>query len=382
MDTQAESNNEPQMSMAEEATKLMEESAAELAAGNEPAPAKAADPVPAETPAPDAEVPAQEAPETPAQTEEAPAADPDKGQQPEDTPANTENDLLAGLKSLNNEEREALAKLPAEAQAPVVDFIKRREADMERGFQKKTMDIADLRRDYQPLQDMFKPHMDQLRQMGATPFTYIKRLTDLDQMASNNPDGYVDFILDNLNIDKTKLIERLGGKTKSDEPDDFWGVDAPAAPQAPAPAQQPQATPQPAPQQPQQQMSFANTANQVDNPALAQVQEFQNAMENGVLKHPHFNMVRQDMAALANVYPGDDLSELYRKACLGRSLIAEAPPSLPAAQGDEFEAARKAAARAQTASSVASSEPAAPTAPNFDDMSSAEIFEHFAQGGR
>lgn len=379
MDTQAQNNDEPQMSIAEEATKLMEESAAELAAGNEPAPAKEADPAPAETPAPAAEVPAQETPATPAQTEETPAADPDKGQQPEDTPTNTEVDPLAGLKSLNNEEREALAKLPADAQAPVVDFIKRREADMERGFQKKTMDIADLRRDYQPLQDMFKPHMDQLRQMGATPFTYIKRLTDLDQMAASNPDGYVDYILDNLKIDKTKLIERLGGKVKSDDDDDYWNLDTP---QTPAPAPQAQAAPQPAPQQPQPQMSFANTANQVDNPALAQVQEFQNAMENGVLKHPHFNMVRQDMAALANVYPGDDLSELYRKACLGRSLIAEAPPSLPAPQGDEFEAARKAAARAQTASSVASSEPAAPTAPNFDDMSSAEIFEHFAQGGR
>jgi hypothetical protein len=352
----------PQMSMAEEAAQLMEESAKELSGEGEGDDGENSDPAPKdEAPTEADQAPEAEKPETPDAENE-----PDESQQQSDggESAGSEPDEL---KSLNAEERELFAAMPAEAQALASAFMRRREGDMERGFVKKTQAIADLRRDFQPMQDFFAPHRDELRTAGLTPFTYMKRLHDLDQMASQDPNAYAEYMLTNLPIDKAKILAFLGGQEKTAEDDGLWGEPDPQP--APAPAAQPAPAPAPQPQ--------------VANPSVLAVNEFMSAVDqNGVLLHPYFAQVRQDMADLATVYSEDNLPALYEKACLARGLIAGPAPSLPAKQGDEFDEARKKVAKAQTASSVASSDPTAPTPPNFDNMSSAQMIEYFATGGK
>lgn len=387
--------------------KMMQEAAEELGATDDDAPAasEAEDTLEAASgddslaspegddtaPAADADDEAEEKPnaaetgkETPTD-DKAPKAD-EKAEDGEDKAEDKDDEDKGWKISLNADERAEFDALPPEAQAAAGKFLERREGDMERAFQRKTQDVAELRRDFQPLHDMMKPHRDAMARANHTPFTYLKELISLDQMATNNPVGYIEHAVKMLKIDKADLAAKLGlsaapAQAGEDE-DDFWGNGQ---------AQQQQPVQQPAPAaNPQQQQQTANTSQNADvDPALVQqVQEFASAVdERGVLKHPHFSTVRADMAQLAPIYPEDSLADLYAKACIGRRLAPmqadPVPQPQPAAQPgeDRTQRARAAANKAMVAQKVTTSTPAANNPPNFAEMDTADILKYHVENG-
>jgi hypothetical protein len=318
------------------------------------------------------EVPAEPAPEPEAQTpaepqepsQEAQAEEPAQAQE-EVQPQPEQPDTL-GLQSMNAEERTQFEALPPDAQAAASAFLQRREQDMVRQFNKKLSDVSSLKTDFGPVSEMFEPFRDQLKRNNMTPFAYIKGLADMDRFASQDPLGYMEHVAKVLNVDKQQLADRLGLAPKEDDPFsdplDIAGDQASTQPQAQPPAQ-----PQPA--QP--------------SPEVLEVQQFANEMVNGVILRPHFNTVWRDMSYMADFNQNASLQQLYEQACQMHGLENPAHPAPPAEpQAANFDAAKEKIARAQTASKVASSAPAAPQAPDFSKMDTAEMLQYFAEQGQ
>lgn len=315
--------------------------------------------------------------ETPAEQEQAPEGQPeaqeaepapapseaDEAQEgPEEGQGEPENDLLS-LPSMNAEERAQFDALTPEAQAAASAFLQRREQDMVGQFNKKMQSVANLQTDFGPVAQMLEPFRDQLKQTGMSPFVYIKNLADMDRFATQDPLGYMEHVAKSLNVDKQQLAQRLG---LVNEGDDWFSSETP----------QQQA-------QPEQQPNPAQFQPAAQSPEVLEVQAFASEMVDGVILRPHFNAVANDMAALAEFNPDDDLDALYSKACQLHGLVNPARPAPPAdPQAANFAAAKQKVARAQTASKVASSTPATPEAPNFDEMNTAQMLEHFATHGQ
>lgn len=350
-------NNEENLTvdLAEEAAAAMAEAMGEAEATQETEEPQAQEPAsePATEEAPEAEQAAT--PEVP-ETQDAPQEEADTA------PEEPEQDTI-GLPSMNAEERAQFEALTPEAQAAASAFLERREKDMVRHFKSKTKDAAALQTDFGPVAQMFEPFREQLKQTGMSPFVYIKNLADMDRFATQDPLGYMEHVAKSLNVDKQQLAQRLG--LTSEENDWF-------SPENPQQQAQPQQQPNPAQPQPAAQ-----------SPEVLEVQAFASEMVDGVILHPHFQAVANDMAALAEFNPDDDLGALYTKACQLHGLVNPARPSSPVnQQAAGFAAAKQKVARAQTASKVASSAPATPEAPNFDEMSTDQIFEHFVTHGQ
>lgn len=350
-DTNTEVETEDDKSFAETAAEMMEQSAKELSGEADPAEAEEAAPTGDDTPA------ATAGDDTPA----APAGDEDEAADQGSTEAGSDEGLK--VPSLNQEERATLDAMPPESRAIAEGFMQRREADMERHFQKRMGEMSSLRTTYEPVAKMFAPHRERLKAAGMSEFGYISKLAEMDQFASRDPLGYMEYVANSLKVDKAQLAQRLGLSSADDDP--FSDPQDQQQQQAQQPQPQPQQAPQPA-----------------SDPVVAQVRQFAAEMVDGVILHPHFDAVSQDMAALATYNPEDDLGQLYEKACLLHGLQNPKRPSPPASQqADDFAAAKQKVARAQAAASVASSSPAAATPPDFSKMSTADMVRHFAETG-
>src|SRR5579864_9218930 len=72
------------------------------------------------------------------------------------------------------------------------EFLLRRHASMESEFTKRNQEIVDLRKDFEPVQKLFAPYVDVLKQKGLTPHTVIQRWADVETKLANG--GGIDII--------------------------------------------------------------------------------------------------------------------------------------------------------------------------------------------
>jgi hypothetical protein len=90
-------------------------------------------------------------------------------------------------------------------------FLLRRHRAMEADYTKKVEAIADLRKEYDPVQQMFAPYVDVLKQKGLTPQTVIRRWSEVETALANGRGiDIISGIITGYGIDKAALGKALG----------------------------------------------------------------------------------------------------------------------------------------------------------------------------
>ncbi|MFK7943365.1 MAG: hypothetical protein AB8B85_10710 [Paracoccaceae bacterium] len=289
--------------------------------------------------------------------------------------------------SMTAEEKAAFEQLPPNMK----QFVSRRETQRDQHLNSRMQDTAALRNDFEPVQAMFEPYRDKLKETGLTPADYIHQLVNMDMMASADPLGYVAHIVGRLQIDPRHVAAKLGIK-------DTFGFDDAALPPPPAARPVPQL---PNPAQIAQDRELNRLRAESPNSPESQLQAFTSAVNaDGSLMYPHVNILANEMAKEPVAEIG--LDQAYRNVAQKHGLPlpvshpaqvlqpqqAAAPQPHPApapapSQEDTIAAAKAKVAKARRASGVAPSTPASPpTPPDTSQMTTAQLLEHnFAQMG-
>jgi len=220
----------------------------------------------------------------------------------------------------------AMFKLqPPDAQA----FLLRRYKDMEAGFTKKSEALASLQKEFGPIDEMFKPHLETLKAKGLTPAATIRAWANVETALANGRG--VDVIagmIKGYNIDKAQLAQALGfTSTGTAQP-----ATEPAKTDQAAAGAQPIALPPELATELQQlrarldaqdsekRNATIRTAQEREAAVEADITKFKSeANEAGELKHPFYEEVEPAMVALASSYvaskqPIPPLAELYETA--------------------------------------------------------------------
>lgn len=278
---------------------------------------------------------------------------------PEPVEAKTE---LEAPSNWSKARKEQFAEQPEGAKQFILDRHKEMEAD----YTRKTTEIADFKREYGTIDNLFTPYRDQMRQAGYTPATVVQAWFSAEQ-ALMNPATRVQAMRDLATNYKVDLSE-LGG-TRATAP----AVD-PNDPEAAARAQLEEIlTPYVTPLRKQieelngkltQQEQFRNQVtqsqrNDVQTRVLNEIQSFANAADaKGILAHPYFNDVENDMAFMAAGYqqmnqPVPSLEDLYQRAVRANPATYERLQASQRviAENSAKEAARTKAANAKRAGS-------------------------------
>lgn len=264
-----------------------------------------------------------------------------------------------------------------EAQAFILDRFKAMEGD----YTRKTQEIANFKKEYGPVDEMFAPHKDVLRQKGFTPRSLIEAWANVETRLAAGPDSAVDVIkglVSGYNIPAAKIAAALG----------LTG----SAAQQSQPAQQPAAVengqivalpPELAAElkalreqvtgvtswKSQQEQNAANMRRaqelQQEQAVETQVNEFRNSRDDkGNLLHPHMAEVEGMMTALANAalaskQPVPSLTELYETAIYAHPGVRQKVLTAERQQ-EEIKRADEARAKAASARKAGSSVTGAP----------------------
>lgn len=252
-------------------------------------------------------------------------------------------------------DKEVFSKAPKDVQ----EWAIRRDKELQADYTRKTQEIAQFRREYEPVDQLFEPYKDQLRAQGDSPAQVIERYIAMEQFVERDPVNAFRWLANRYNVDLSTL-------TQSQEPAD--------------------------PQIQALQSELSNLRAQVTQREQLTTQEQQNTLvqqiqslaeekdANGNLVRPHFNEVMDDMARLARAEQAagrvPDVKSLYETAVWANPSIRE--KMLTAQQQSEQkkrdEAARAKAAAAKKAAKSVSGSPAGP-APSSEDIGLREQLE-------
>lgn len=211
----------------------------------------------------------------------------------------------------SKEDKDHFVKIDRKSQ----QFLLDREKAMEADYTRKTQEISALRRDYEPVDKLFSPYRDQMRQSGQTPHSLIEGWVNVEQaLMGGKGIDVIKGIIQGYKIDPQALMAALNG-------------------QAPAPQEGQQPQPQPAQLPPEvlQKLSMVDQFKSrfdAEDKARAdaeiakvsnEIEDFKSAKDSqGNALHPHFDELEQDMAVLAQVVRAQGktptLQDLYEKA--------------------------------------------------------------------
>ena len=91
------------------------------------------------------------------------------------------------------------------------DFLLRRHRQMEADYTKKIAPLADLKKEYEPIQQMFAPHLDVLKAKGLTPAATIRAWANVETALANGRGvDIVAGMIKSYNIDKGAVARVLG----------------------------------------------------------------------------------------------------------------------------------------------------------------------------
>lgn len=306
-----------------------------------------------ETPA--KEEPAETVSEEAKEPEEAKAAQPEEKEEKEEKP---EDKTPAALKAWKRADREMFEELPEHAQ----EFLLRRHKEMESDYHKKLTAISELKKEYEPVNEMFKPYADVMRQKGFTPRTLIEAWANVEKRLMQGEGPAIQVIhglMQGYGVRPENLIRSLGIQI-GQQPQ-------PSEQQPPQPQQQQLQLP---PQLLQelnmlrervnylstgQQQTFQAAQTAAAQRAEAAAQQFRDAKDaQGNLLYPYVADVEHDMLAMANALkaanqPIPPIEDLYERAVWAnpstRARLRTAEKQAAEAKRIEQEKAKAAAAK-------------------------------------
>lgn len=211
----------------------------------------------------------------------------------------------------SKEDKEHFGKLDRESQR----FLLNREKAIEADYTRKTQEIAAFRKDYEPVEKLFSPYRDQMRQSGQTPLSLIEGWSNVEKaLMGGKGIDVIKGIIQGYKIDPQQLMAALSGRQST-----------------PQEGQQPQAQAVQLPPEVLQKLSMVDqfaSRFAADDKARADaeiakvsqsIEDFKSAKDGqGNALHPHFDELEQDMAVLAQVVRAQGkapaLQDLYEKA--------------------------------------------------------------------
>lgn len=225
-----------------------------------------------------------------------PDAKPDteaKVESPVDQKPETKPDDPPALANWKVADKELLRKQPAEVQ----EFMLRRQSEMDAEFTRKTQTVAQLRREYEPVQQLFTPYTEAMVAQGYTPAKLVSAWMDVEKglMEGRGP-SIIKSIVENYKIDRAALARELGIAPSGAPPDPNSSQPIALPPeyqQKFARVEQFIAHSE-AERQAQAQQAFDDRASRV----MTDIDQFRSMKgPNGVVLHPHFADVEDDMTA-------------------------------------------------------------------------------------
>ena len=246
-------------------------------------------------------------------------------------------------------ERESFKKLPAEAQKIVLDHQKNMDAD----YTRKTQAIAALKNEYEPVDKLFEPYKEQMRQKGFTPRTLIEAWSNVEQRLMKEPIEVIAGLVNGYKVDQAKLAARLGIKSaplaEGEEPAPTFEL--PPEVQAKL-ARLDQIEQQVSGLTNQERIRKEQATAAGEARVMNEIEQFKSAKDDkGNLLSPHFEEVEEKMSHLALAakqagQPIPPLKELYETAVWATPSTRE---KLRTAETQQAEQKRKDEARAKAA---------------------------------
>lgn len=257
-------------------------------------------------------------------------------------------------------DKERFAEWPEPAQKQFLERFKAQEAD----YTRKTMEVAELKREYAPVDEMFAPYKQQLRQQGRTPSSIIRDWANAEA-ALSNPNTRENAILGiarGYGVDLAKLAgaqqsqphaQAFADPANMSEKEQLDALLNPYIKQALTPYEQQVRLLQ---EQLVQAQQFQNNSvqqqrQQVLHSVVNEVEAFANAKDSqGTPLHPYFRDVENDMAAMMAGYanmgrPVPNMEDLYQQAVRANPSTYE---RLTAQQKNAADMARTQEARAKS----------------------------------
>lgn len=247
-------------------------------------------------------------------------------------------------------DKELFKKLPPDAQKIVID----RQKEMDADYTRKTQAIAAFKSRYDPVDKIFEPHREVMKQKGFTEASLVAAWSNVEQRLVKEPIEVIAGLVNGYKVDPAKLAARLGIKS------------APAAEGEEAPAPVIQLPPDVQAKlarldQIEQQVSGLTNQERIrkeqataagEARVMNEIEQFKSAKDDkGNLSHPHFEEVEAQMShlALAAKQAGQSLpplKELYETAVWANPSTRE---KLRTADTQQAEQKRKDEARAKAA---------------------------------
>lgn len=279
-----------------------------------------------------------EAPEAKAEPAEKPEAEAKPEEKAEEKPLAP--DFQKALASWKQADQAMFKAQTPEAQS----FIMRRYKEMTADYTKKLQDVSRLKTEYEPVDKMFEPHRDVMKQKGFTPASLVESWANVEKKLASGEQGALEVItglVRGYGLHPTKVAQALGFQ----DPQSAQRAQLAQPPQGDAaPQQYAQLPPEVVARlqkldQMEQKLNGLSEAQEAaasaakaaaGDRAMQQIEEFKGATDDkGTLLRPYFEDVEQDMVRLANVALANGqsvppLQELYETAVWANPSTREA----------------------------------------------------------
>lgn len=253
-----------------------------------------------------------------------------------------------------------------EVQAFVLDRFKAMEGD----YTRKTQEVAHLKKEYGPVEDMFAPHRAAMQAKGFSPRSLIEAWANVEVKLAQGPDSAVDVIkglVGGYNIPRDKLAAALGISAQAPAPQQTQDGQQPTAVENGQQVALPPAVEAELRALREQVGNFGQKFQTIEqreaNAARAReiaegeavqnkVNQFKSAQDDkGNLQHPHFEEVESLMTTIAQGYVASkqavpELKDLYEMAVHASPSVRE---KVLTAQKQQEEARRTEEAKAKAA---------------------------------
>ncbi len=255
-----------------------------------------------------------------------------------------EDKHAALLKPWKAVDQEMFKKLAPDAQ----EFLSRRYKEMEGDYTKKLQANSRLRTEYEPVDKMFEPHREVMKQKGFTPAGLIEAWSNVEKKLNQGPEdaaGVIAGLIRGYNVPGPVLAKALGiappahpaPQTNGAAPDNPQTNDAAAFAQMPRELQQLLGEVGQIKQTihgltTEREASISRAKQLAQEDAQRSIDNFKSEKDKeGTLLRPHYDDVEGDMLALANAaiaskQPVPALSELYEKAVWANPATSRATP--------------------------------------------------------
>ncbi|MHB8272823.1 hypothetical protein [Bradyrhizobium sp.] len=264
-------------------------------------------------------------------------------------------------------DKDKFKALPAEGKAFVLDRFKAMEGD----YTRKTQEVAHLKKEYGPVDELFAPHKEAMRTKGFTPRSLIEAWANVETKLAAGPDSAIEVIkglVGGYKLPIDKIAAALGISAQTAPANDANGQQPTAvengqvvalppgvAAELKALREQVHGVTSWKSQQEQREQNLRQVQQQQEEAAVeTTINEFKSAVdEKGNPLHPHFDEVRSMMDSLAQAAlvskqnPIPSLKELYETAVYATPSTRD---KVLTAQRQQEEAKRTEEARTKAAS--------------------------------